>query len=85
MHEYSLMQEIIQAILERLNQEGDSGPVAEVVLKLGVLDIHSQEILDNMADCRHLGPTHGAPSEYFENEINNEIYVQRQGGPMVAG
>jgi 3-ketosteroid 9alpha-monooxygenase subunit A len=49
---------------------------------LGVLDIHSQEILDNMADCRHLGPTHGAPSEYFENEINNEVYVQRQGGPM---
>ncbi|MBT6125308.1 MAG: (2Fe-2S)-binding protein, partial [Halieaceae bacterium] len=49
---------------------------------LGVLDIHSQEILDNMADCRHLGPTHGAPSEYFENEITNEVYVQRQGGPM---
>jgi len=49
---------------------------------LGVLEIHSQEILDNMADCRHLGPTHGAPSEYFENEINDQIYVQRQGGPM---
>ncbi len=42
MHEYSLMEEIIKAILERLNQEGDSTPVAEVVLKLGVLDIHSE-------------------------------------------
>ena len=35
---------------------------------LGELDIHPQEVLDNMSDIRHLGPTHGAPCEYFENE-----------------
>jgi 3-ketosteroid 9alpha-monooxygenase subunit A len=49
---------------------------------LGELPVHTQEILDNMADVRHLGPTHGAPSEYFENEFIDHIYVQRQGGPM---
>jgi 3-ketosteroid 9alpha-monooxygenase subunit A len=49
---------------------------------LGELSIHPQEILDNMADVRHLGPTHGAPSEYFENEYRDHICIQRQGGPM---
>ncbi len=49
---------------------------------LGELEIHPQEILDNMADVRHLGPTHGAPSEYFENEFKDHVYIQRQGGPM---
>jgi 3-ketosteroid 9alpha-monooxygenase subunit A len=49
---------------------------------LGELSIHPQEILDNMADVRHLGPTHGAPSEYFENEYKNHVCIQRQGGPM---
>jgi 3-ketosteroid 9alpha-monooxygenase subunit A len=47
---------------------------------LGELAIHGQEILDNMADAQHLGPTHGAPCEYFENEINGHICIQRQGG-----
>jgi 3-ketosteroid 9alpha-monooxygenase subunit A len=49
---------------------------------LGELPVHPQEILDNMADVRHLGPTHGAPSEYFENENKDHICIQRQGGPM---
>ncbi|MDP4789160.1 MAG: Rieske (2Fe-2S) protein [Haliea sp.] len=49
---------------------------------LGELEIHPQEIIDNMADCRHLGPTHGAPCEYFENEFKDEVYIQRQGGAM---
>ena len=35
-----------------------------------------------MADMAHLGPTHGAPSQYFENEFRDHIYIQRQGGPM---
>jgi 3-ketosteroid 9alpha-monooxygenase subunit A len=35
-----------------------------------------------MADVRHLGPTHGAPSEYFENELKDHVCIQRQGGPM---
>ncbi len=47
---------------------------------LGELAIHPQEILDNMADCTHLGPTHGAPCEYFENEFKDHIVIQRQGG-----
>lgn len=47
---------------------------------LGTLDIHPQEILDNMADSNHLGPTHGAPCEYFENEFKGSHYAQRQGG-----
>jgi 3-ketosteroid 9alpha-monooxygenase subunit A len=49
---------------------------------LGELPVHPQEILDNMADVRHLGPTHGAPSEYFENEFKDHVCIQRQGGPM---
>lgn len=47
---------------------------------LGELALHPQEILDNMADARHLGPTHGAPCEYFETEFRNHVYIQRQGG-----
>ncbi|MCZ6831015.1 MAG: Rieske 2Fe-2S domain-containing protein [Gammaproteobacteria bacterium] len=47
---------------------------------LGEIEIHGQEILDNMADAQHLGPTHGAPCEYFENEIDGHLCIQRQGG-----
>jgi 3-ketosteroid 9alpha-monooxygenase subunit A len=47
---------------------------------LGVINIHGQEIIDNMADSAHLGPTHGAPCEWFENEIRDHTYIQRQGG-----
>ena len=42
MHEYSLMQDIIKSILERLQEEKSTVPVNEVVLKLGILDIHSE-------------------------------------------
>jgi hydrogenase nickel insertion protein HypA len=42
MHEYSLMQDIIKSILERLEEEKSSIPVKEVILRLGVLDIHSE-------------------------------------------
>lgn len=47
---------------------------------LGELEMHPQEILDNMADAHHLGPTHGAPCEYFENQYDDHICYQRQGG-----
>lgn len=47
---------------------------------LGAIAIHPQEIIDNMADAHHLGPTHGAPCEYFENEYVGHQYFQRQGG-----
>jgi hydrogenase nickel incorporation protein HypA/HybF len=42
MHEYALMQDIIKAILNRLEEEKSTTPVKEVRLKLGVLDIHSE-------------------------------------------
>jgi len=32
---------------------------------------------------RHLGPTHGAPCEYFENELRDHLVIQRQGGHIV--
>jgi len=47
---------------------------------LGEIKMHNLEVLDNMADVRHLGPTHGAPCEYFENEIRDHVLIQRQGG-----
>lgn len=47
---------------------------------LGMLPCHSQEIIDNMADVAHLGPTHGAPAEYFRNEISGVNLRQLQGG-----
>lgn len=47
---------------------------------LGEIEIHPQEIIDNMSDAHHLGPTHGAPCEYFENEYRGHLYFQRQGG-----
>ena len=47
---------------------------------LGELDIHPQEVLDNMADAPHLGPIHGSTLKYFENELRDHIVIQRQGG-----
>lgn len=47
---------------------------------LGQLPCHSQEVIDNMADVAHLGPTHGAPCEYFRNEITGVVCRQLQGG-----
>lgn len=47
---------------------------------LGELAIHQLEVLDNMCDVRHLGPTHGSPCEYFENEYRDHVIIQRQGG-----
>ena len=47
---------------------------------LGTLNIHSQEILDNMADVHHLGPVHGSTVKYFQNEFTGHVYRQLQGG-----
>lgn len=47
---------------------------------LGELEIHPQEIMDNIADAQHLGPTHGAPCEFYENEFRDHVAIQRQGG-----
>jgi hydrogenase nickel insertion protein HypA len=43
MHEYSLMERVIDSILENMAKEKLSGPVAEVVLHVGVLEVHSAE------------------------------------------
>ncbi len=51
---------------------------------LGQVPIHQLEILDNMTDVRHLGPTHGSPCEYFENEFRGHISIQRQGGTLAT-
>ena len=52
--------------------------------RMGELPIHPQEIVDNLADGRHLGPTHGAPVEYFHDRIQGHICVQHQGGRTAA-
>jgi 3-ketosteroid 9alpha-monooxygenase subunit A len=51
---------------------------------LGQVPIHGLEILDNMTDVRHLGPTHGSPCEYFENEYRDHVCIQRQGGHLAT-
>lgn len=63
-----------------LNEWDDPNWVHWELDHLGELPIHPIEILDNMADAQHLGPTHGAPCEYFENEFQDHVCIQRQGG-----
>tara|TARA_R110001583_G_scaffold56766_1_gene171066 strand:- start:2185 stop:3297 length:1113 start_codon:yes stop_codon:yes gene_type:complete len=46
----------------------------------GEIDVHPQEVMDNIADIRHLEPTHGATCVYYENEIDGYLCIQRQGG-----
>lgn len=65
-----------------IEQWNDPAAVHWELDHLGEIAIHNLEILDNMADVRHLGPTHGAPCEYFENEFRDHIVIQRQGGRM---
>ncbi len=48
--------------------------------RIGVIDLHPIEMLDNMADLHHLGPAHGAPCEFFETQCKDHVYMQRQGG-----
>jgi hydrogenase nickel incorporation protein HypA/HybF len=45
MHEYSLMEGVVENILDRLKTEGITTPgrVREVKLRIGALDIHSEE------------------------------------------
>jgi len=88
------VQEVMGCIMMWFDPEGGDPDYAPPFLKewddprwvrwsldhLGELHIHPQEILDNMSDIRHLGPTHGAPCEYFENEYRDHLLIQRQGG-----
>lgn len=47
---------------------------------LGELPCHPKEIIDNICDVAHLGPTHGGPCEYFHNVFNGIEARQLQGG-----
>jgi hydrogenase nickel insertion protein HypA len=42
MHEYAFMQEVINAILTQISAEAAPGSVAEVILKVGVFEVHSE-------------------------------------------
>ena len=42
MHEYAFMQEVINTILAQLAPEAASGEIAEVILKVGVFEVHSE-------------------------------------------
>ncbi len=58
----------------------DSQWINGVYDHLGMLALHPQEVLDNMADSNHLGPTHGVDPEYFSNEFVGHVYYQTSGG-----
>jgi hydrogenase nickel insertion protein HypA len=42
MHEYAFMQEVINAILAQISEEASLGEVAEVILQVGVFEVHSE-------------------------------------------
>ncbi len=48
--------------------------------RLGVLESHPQEVIDNITDAPHLGPIHGSTLGYYENEFRGHLAIQRQGG-----
>lgn len=45
---------------------------------LGVLNQHSQEVVDNIADYGHLSPIHGSTVMKYENEFKGIHAIQRQ-------
>ena len=49
--------------------------------KLGVLEQHPQEVIDNICDYGHLTPIHGSTVERYENEFKGHNAIQRQCGP----
>lgn len=46
---------------------------------LGTLPCHPQEVVDNITDVAHLGPTHGGPCSYFSNVFTGIEARQYQG------
>lgn len=48
--------------------------------RMGELEAHPQEAMDNIVDIAHLGPIHGSTLAYFENEFRGHLAIQRQGG-----
>ncbi len=47
---------------------------------LGTLNSHPQEFVDNICDYGHFDPIHGSTVKYFDNEFQDHIAIQRQGG-----
>ncbi|QGP81239.1 Rieske 2Fe-2S domain-containing protein [Sphingobium sp. CAP-1] len=47
---------------------------------LGTLEVHPQEILDNLVDTRHFGPIHGQRVAYFDSVFDGVIGRQLSGG-----
>src|SRR3546814_15818933 len=47
---------------------------------LGKIDVHPQEIVDNITDAAHFGPVHGSKTKFFENEFAGHLAIQRMGG-----
>lgn len=61
MHEYALMQEVIGAIKRRMNERGQNGPVREVGMKVGMLEMHSEDGFRQAFEVLTLGgPLEGA-------------------------
>lgn len=47
---------------------------------LGTIQVHPQEIVDNLGDTAHFGPIHGMHITYFDNIIEGPRATQRSGG-----
>ena len=66
--------------LPDMSEWDDKGYVRWKFDHMGVLNIHGQEVLDNMADIGHFIPVHGSTAAtYFENEYRGPVVVQRFG------
>jgi 3-ketosteroid 9alpha-monooxygenase subunit A len=65
----------------RLAEWDDPAWVPWVFDKLGPLDCHPQEIIDNMADVAHFPYVHGSNPDYayFENEVRGHVLKMRYG------
>lgn len=47
---------------------------------LGTLSVHPQEVIDNMVDTHHFGPTHGSKIVYFDSVFEGVVSRQLAGG-----
>ena len=64
-----------------LPQWDDKSWVIPTYDKLGVLEQHPQEVIDNICDYGHLSPIHGSTVQRYENEFDGHEVIQRQCGP----
>lgn len=64
-----------------LPQWDDAAWVKPTYDKLGILEQHPQEVVDNICDYGHLSPIHGSTVQRYENEFKGNHAIQRQCGP----